>query len=569
MKFPSRRSTVYSTKGMVALLQPLANAAGLEILDLGGNCVDAAIAALAALCVTEPSSTGIGGDCFAIFYKDGEIMGLNGTGRAAKDIDIDYVKSKLGADAKRIPYESVFAVTVPGAIAGWYDAYESWGSGKVTFEQILAPAIRLARDGFVVHEIAANLWQREVGKLQRQNEPNAPNPFLIDGKAPREGDLVYNEEVAVTLEKIAKHGKLAFYTGEIAEAIVNAVQAKGHKLTLEDLANHKSTFVDPVGLDFKGKKVWEIPPNGHGLVAQLALGVIQELQRQGKINMHNMEHNSAEYLHVLIEACKLAFHDSEEYVCDMEFHKIPVTALLSPEYLGRRAEMLSASQPGSDYTFGVPDPKYKSDTVYLSVADKDGNACSFINSVFEGFGTGIVVGNKGFCLHNRGAGFNLTKGAPNHLEGLKRPYHTIIPGLITNDDGSLYALFGNMGGFAQPVCHVQHVMNMLVFGMTPQQLIDLPRFVLESDYDAKTDRGRGSHGPIHTTGTVVALEEGIPEETIKQLQEMGHKTINPQGYNRSLFGRAQIITKTKTKDGRFVYAGGLDLRADGAVVAQV
>ncbi|CAN3474820.1 hypothetical protein DICA0_B09340 [Diutina catenulata] len=572
MKFPSRRSTVYSTKGMVCSTQPLANAAGLEVLDLGGNCVDAAIAVSAALCITEPMSTGIGGDCFAIYYKDGKVQGLNGTGRAAKDLTIDYVREKLGdANAKRIPIDSVFAITVPGAIAGWADAHEMWGSGKVSFEQILAPAIRLAEEGFVVHEICANMWESCGDKLKKKNPKHeGKNPHLPGGKVPREGQIVKNAEVAATLTAIAKGGKDAFYKGEVAETIVSTVQALGHKMTLDDLANHTSTFVDPIKVEFRNHHLWEIPPNGSGLVAQIALGIVQELHKSGKINLDKIEHNSVEYLHALIEACKLGFHDSEEYVSDMEFHKIPVKELLSPAYLAKRAALIDTKKRLSkdDLCHGVPDYKHRSDTVYMTVADKDGNACSFINSVFYGFGSGILAGDKGFCLHNRGGNFNLNPGAINSLEGGKRPYHTILPALITEVSGDLFASFGNMGGFAQPVCQVQHCLNLLVFGMTPQQSIDSPRFVLEPDMSTE-DRGKGSHGPIHTRDTHVALEEGISQEVIAGLEKLGHKTTNPKGYERGQLGRAQIIKKQTNPDGSFVFAGGSDLRGDGAAVAQV
>lgn len=565
IKFSSRRSTVYSTGGIICSSQTLANAAGLTVLQQGGNCVDAAIAVSAALCVTEPSSTGIGGDMFALYYKSGDhpqVYGINGTGRAAAKISIDYVKQKLGNEVKRIPFTSVFAITVPGAIAGWYDAFEKWGSKKVSFEQILTPAIELAENGFPVGEISSNLWANELQKLQ-QNV--GENPFLFDNKTPKEGDLVYNKQVANTLKLIGKHGKDVFYEGEIAEAIISKTSSKDHKLSMEDLKNHTSTFVDPIKLNFQDYYIWEIPPNGHGLVALLALGIIQELHNEGKIDLYKLQHNSQEYFHLLIEACKLAFHDAEEYVTDVEFHKLPIDDLLDSKYLSTRAKLFDPSKvlDSSKITHGVPDPKFKSDTVYLTVADSNGDACSFINSVYEGFGTGILVDGYGFCLHNRGSNFNLTEGIANSLQGGKRPYHTIIPGLITNKDGSLFASFGNMGGFAQPVCHVQHVLNLIVFKMTPQQSVDSPRFVLDSDFDPKTDKGRGANSPIHTAVTFVALEEGIDQNVVEGLKQMGHHIKYVTGYKRSLFGRAQIIKKVSKGD-KFVYAGGSDPRADGA-----
>lgn len=568
-RFNSRRSTVYSTKGIVSSPQFLANSAGVKILELGGNCVDAAIAVSAALCITEPASTGIGGDCFALYFKstDGkvvEVLGLNGSGRSAKDLCIQDVYDLYG-DVVRIPSNSPLAITVPGAVAGWQDAYEKWGSKNVTFAQILQPAIELAEDGYPLAEISSKLWQEKEDKLLQQNPGFAENPFLINGKTPSEGDLVYNKSVAETLKLIAKDGKRAFYEGPVAKAIVDTVGERSHKLTLADLKDHKSEFVVPIKYNFQGRDVWEIPPNGHGIVALLALGIIQELHNSKVIDLHTLKHNSVEYLHILVEALKIAFYDSDEYVTD--FKHIPVEDLLSSEYLLTRAKLFHKDKVIDGHTMkhGVPDPKYKSDTVYLTVSDASGEACSFINSVFSSFGTGIVVKDHGFCLQNRGSAFNLIPGSSNSLEGGKRPYHTIIPAMITNNDGSLYASFGNMGGYGQPSSHVQHVLNLTLFNMTPQQLTDSPRFVLGPG-DPATDRGRGANGPVCTPITMVYLEEGISDEIVAGLSNLGHATESVHGYERSMFGRAQIIKKEFQGD-RFVYSGGSDLRGDGASVA--
>lgn len=581
MKFPSRRSTVYSTKGIVASTQPLANQAGVSILEKGGNCVDAAIAVSAALAITEPGSTGIGGDCFVLYYKlqdksdpkSGKVLGLNGSGRSAQKVtpqDI-WQEHNDGKPMKRIPYESVFSVTVPGATAAWYDAYEKWGSGNVNFEDILQPAIQLAEQGFPVSEIAGHMWRGCIEKLINQNVLVKNNPFVIDGKrGPNEGELVKNLPVAKCLKLIGKDGKKAFYDGPIAEAILRTTNSRNHMFTLDDFKTHTSTSVEPIKLNFQNYNVWEIPPNGHGLVALIALGIIQELHNLGKINLYKLEHNSAEYLHILIEACKLGFYDSDEYTADPSFRDIPIKDLLSPEYLKTRSELIDMTKiiDSDVITHGVPDPKFKTDTVYLTVSDSNGEVCSFINSVYEGFGSGILVEEYGFCLQSRGCNFNLTPGLANCLEGGKRPYHTIIPGMITNTDGSLYAGFGNMGGFAQPVCHVQHVINMTIFGMTPQQLIDAPRFVLNSDNDKSTDRGRGAEGPVHTPITIVQLEEGIDTDVVEQLKQTGHTVQVLSGYARGTFGRAQII-KNVSQNGQLIYAGGSDPRGDGAATALI
>ncbi|CAK9441268.1 uncharacterized protein LODBEIA_P51370 [Lodderomyces beijingensis] len=581
LKFVSRRSTVYSHKGMVASTQPLANSVGLKILNMGGNCVDAAIAVSAALCVSEPASTGIGGDCFALYFKlddkqknkaagSGKVLGLNGCGRAAKAVTPQDVWNEHndGHPMSRIPYTSAFSVTVPGAIAGWYDAFETWGSGNVSFADILQPAVTLAEEGFPVSELSAKAWRNSIAKLKKQNPDAKVNPFILEGeRGPNEGEFVKNLPVAECLKLISREGKKAFYEGPVAEAILETTSKRNHKLAKEDFKNHTSTIVEPIKLDFQDHKVWEIPPNGHGLVALLALGLIQELHNEGKINLRELKHNSPEYLHVLIEACKLGFHDSDEYVTDPTFKELPVTALLHPHYLKTRAKHFDKSKiiDGETMTHGVPDPKYKSDTVYFSVTDSNGEACSFINSVYEGFGSGILVEKYGFCLHNRGSNFNLTPGLSNCLEGGKRPYHTIIPGMITNKDDSLYAAFGNMGGFAQPVCHVQHVLNMVVFGMTPQQSLDSPRFVLNSDNDNPKDRGRGADGPVRTPVTIVQIEEGVGEETIQQLKHLGHTVEVLKGYARQTVGRGQIIRKESCGE-QLVFAGGSDMRGDGAAV---
>lgn len=573
IKFNSRRSTVYSTKGMVVSSQALANHAGIKILSKGGNCVDAAIAVSATLCVVEPGSTGIGGDCFSLYYKreTKEVHGMNGTGRSAKNLTIQNICDRYnnGQPMKRIPPESVLTVNVPGAVAGWVDSYEKWGSKNVTLEEILEPAISLAEDGFPVCEIACLLWKSAEDKLKKQNpDPKLiENMFLFGNAAPNEGDFVTNKPLAKAFRAIAKGGKEGFYQGPVAEAIIRETSSRDHKLDLKDLATHTSTVVDPINTKFEDYKVWEIPPNGQGLVALLSLGIIQQLHKSGKIDLYKLKHNSAEYLHVLIEASKIAFYDSDEYVTDPEFSKIPLDDLLSEAYLKKRAELFSMDKilDSSVIEHGVPNPRYKSDTVYLAVTDSNGDACSFINSVYDDFGSGIAVPDYGFCLHNRGANFNLTPDLKNCFEGGKRPYHTIIPSLITNSkDDSLFAAFGNMGGYMQPVGQVQHVLNLCVFGFTPQQLIDLPRFCLNATKDRiDSDRGKGSDGPVSTAVTEVALEDGIDPNVVEELSKLGHTTKVVTGHDRKMFGRAQII-KDISKDGQLIYAAGSDLRGDGA-----
>lgn len=571
LPFNSRRSAVYSTRGVVASSQPAATAAGVKVLELGGNCVEAAVAVSACLCVLEPPSTGIGGDCFALYYEraKGKVHGLNGSGRSAEAVEIDDVLQSLGdPHAKRIPQTNVFSITVPGAIAGWVDAIDLWGSGKVSLEQVLAPAIELAENGFVVHEIAANIWGGCKDKLAAQNPNLKDHPFLdAQGRTPNEGEIQYNPAVARAFKLVAEKGKRGFYEGAIAEAIVKTTTARGHKLSLRDLSSHTSSFYDPISIAFEGKRVWEIAPNGQGLVALIALGLIQLLHSSGQVDLYSLQHNSVEYLHLLIEACKLGFYDSDEYVSDPAFGEAPLRELLHSDYLNQRLRLFAKDLilDGNVITHGVPNPLNKSDTVYFTVADSNGDACSFINSVYEGFGSAIVVPEFGFCLQNRGANFNLVKGSKNSLQPRKRPYHTIIPSMITNaDDDLLYAAFGNMGGYMQPVGHVQHVLNMAIFGMNPQQLVDQPRFCLMPDPKGK-DHGRGADGPVSTPVTVVAMEEGIDQAVVDGLQKLGHQVKVVSDHRRGLFGRAQII-KDVSKGGKLVYSAGSDPRGDGAAV---
>lgn len=569
--FNSRRSTVYSTKGVACSSQPLASAAAIQVLSKGGNAVDAAIAASAVLTVTEPASTGIGGDCFALFHDNATktVRGLNGCGRAAQNLSIDYVREVEGL-VSRIPNRSVLSITVPGAIAGWVDALEAWGLKKVSLKEVLEPAIELAENGFGVHEILADLWRKSEEKLRTQNPQIdvKDHPLLVDGRAPKAGDFFTNKRFAETLRLVAQHGKSAFYEGPIADAIIATTTERGHKLTPEDLKNHTSTFVDPISVDILGHRVHEIPPNGQGLVVLIALGILRELHNSGKVDLFSLKHNSKEYLHLLIEVLKIAFHDGDNYVADPAFDHVPVEEVLGKQRLAQRAALFDPNKTlDLDTIDRVPDAKNRSDTVYLTVADPKGNVCSFINSVYYGFGSGIVVEDYGFALTNRGANFNLTPGANNALQGGKRPYHTIIPALVTDTSGEFRISYGNMGGFIQPVGHVMHFLNLVVFQLTPQQSIDLPRFALVSAPDAP-DHGIGGGGPVSSTATIVKVEDGIDPEVVEELKKLGHTTTWVRGYARAAFGRAQII-KSELKNGKLLYAAGSDLRGDGMAVPYV
>ena len=592
-KFNSRRSTVYSTKGVVSSSQPLANAAGIKILEKGGNAIDAAVAVAAALTVTETPSTDLGGDAYAIFYKaeDQKAYGLNGTGRSASRLSVDYIKENKPEDIinNRLSSESIFTVNVPGVVAGWYDAVEKWGSGKVTFAEILQPSIDLCENGYPISEISAHLVSNSEKRLKKVNGEKSeefqkkelglflPNEGLT---GPNQGQLIKNQYKAETFKLLAKHGKDGFYKGEVAESIVKEVQSRGGLITLEDLANHTSTFVDPISYEFLGKKLWEIPPNGSGIIALLSLGLIKTLAEKGNINLSELKHNSVEYLHLVIETLKLSFKDSEEYVSDSDHllkkfgidQNETIEQLLSPKYFEERSKSFKTDSVlnNEDLQVGeIPNRIFKSDTVYFTVTDSEGNAASFINSVFMNYGSGILVPERGFFLQNRGANFSLNSDSKNVLEGGKRSYHTIIPGLITTPLGDgkeeLYASYGIMGGYNQPQAHVQVYLNLLLFGLDPQEALDAPRITLLPHPDlGHTDKGHGAHGPVSRAVTEVNLEEGIDPEVVEGLKKLGHHVKVVTGYERKAFGRGQIIRKEPGEG--LIYSAGSDQRADGAAV---
>lgn len=586
----SRRSTVYSTSGMVSSTQPLANSAGIRILEKGGNCVEACVAISACLSILEPASTGIGGDCFALFFKesDKKVYGMNGTGRSASKLNVSWLKENHPdhiLDNHRFKPDSVFKVTVPGAIAGWFDAIEKWGSGKVSFAEVLEPAIELAEKGFPVSQISSKLWADSQAKLLKENakdknlETFLPNENI--SKAPHKGQFMKNVDVAKTLKIIAANGKDGFYKGEVAKAIVDELNKRGHVLSTSDLENHKSTFVEPINYEFLNHKLWEIPPNGSGIIALMTLGLIKNLEKSGEIELKDLKHNSIEYLHTIIECLKISFKESEEYVNDYDHYKkktgidqnnvVPV--VLGDEYLSGRAKEFKKDKVIENGKLVVPNPMFKSDTVYFNATDSEGNACSFINSVYENFGSGIIVPDYGFALQNRGGNFSLNPAAKNCLEGGKRPYHTIIPGMITYSGAELpneelYATYGIMGGYNQPQAHVQVYLNMLLFGMDPQEALDSPRISMFAHPEKKhTDKGFGADGPASNDITCIGVEDGIDPAVIQGLEKLGHVVKVISGNDRKLMGRGQIIRKeSKPEDNFLVYSAGSDLRGDGASV---
>ncbi|KAF8521513.1 gamma-glutamyltranspeptidase [Gautieria morchelliformis] len=570
--FASRRSVVYGTKGMVSCSQPLACEAGLEILQKGGNAVDAAVATSVALNVTEPSCCGIGGDAFCLFYdtKAKTVKALNGSGHSPQKLNIDHVRSR-GVTGLSIPVTDLNSVTVPGAAAAWVDAVEKFGSGKVSLAEIFAPAIRLAEEGVPVSEIHSYAWQRSE-TLIKNASPDAGS-MLLNGKAPLPGQVMTFPDLAKTFRRVAQHGKDGFYKGPVAEAIVELIQNKGGVMELEDLAKHQTTFVEPIKYTYAGDvTVYECPPNGQGITALLALGILDALESGGKIkSILETEHNSVEYLHILVEVLRLAFADSRYYVTDPEVMHVPVAELLSKEYLAKRATVFNPERATPNIQHGYP--VQSSDTVYFTVTDQMGNACSFIQSNYAGFGTAAIPRGTGFTLQNRGSGFTLQEGHPNQLKGGKRPYHTIIPAMALRGD-ELFMSYGVMGGFMQPQGHVQVLLNLLR-GWTPQAALDAPRFCIstaipDADIKAKTEEdssnAQDSAGDINSE---VYFEEGISPEKISKLREMGHDAYLLTGAKRGLFGRGQIIQKLPNQTGRLVWAAGSDPRGDGHAVPQI
>jgi gamma-glutamyltranspeptidase / glutathione hydrolase len=490
------RSIVRAEHGMVASSQPLASQVGLEVLKRGGNAVDAAIAMAAVLNVTEPMMTGVGGDMFALVYwaKTGELKGLNASGRAPRALNLDYFAKK---GIKTMPLTGMEPITVPGAFDGWVTLLEKYGTMKLP--DLLAPAIEYAEKGFPVMEKAARDWEASADKLRKT--PAAASNYLVDGRAPRAGEMFRQKNLARTLRTLARGGRDAFYKGEIGRAIVDYCQKNGGFLSMQDLAEHKSDWVEPIATDYRGYKVYECPPSGQGLTALLTLNILEGF------DLASMNTRPDLYYHTLIEATKLAFADRNKYIADPAFAKVPVARLLSKEYAAGRRALISP-----DRAIEAPEPGVvvnESDTTYFTVIDKDRNAVSFINSLFEEFGSGIVAGDTGIVLHDRGSGFSLDPKHANRLEPGKRPFHTIIPAMVLKD-GKLFMSFGVMGGAIQPQGHIQVLANFIDLGMNLQQAIEAPRF-------------------RYVAGNRVILEDAMTEPIIKSLIDKGHQRASQSG----------------------------------------
>ena len=531
--FESRRSPVLARRGIVAATQPLAAQAGLGVLQAGGNAADAAVATAAALAVVEPMSTGIGGDCFALFYDAarGTVEALNGSGRAPSGLTLDVVRAS-GETGRAIGPGSVHAVTVPGTAAGWADAVARWGRRDLA--SALAPAIQLAEDGFAVTPVIAHQWADAADQFDGDGGGLLPN-----GSPPRAGSVFRNPDFAAVLREVASDGPAALYEGRIGAAIVAAVAARGGLLSPADLAAHRSTFEAPISTTYRSLRVHEPGPNGQGLVALLALNILDGFDPA------EVSGGSAAALHLQIEALRLAFADGRRFIADPATPGgVPVAELLSPEYAASRRALID---PARRIEVAPGEPVAASDTVYLSVVDGEGNACSFINSTYGAFGTGIVPAGCGFALQNRGAGFTLEAGHPNVVAPGKRPYHTIIPALSTRPDGSLHACFGVMGGWNQPQGQVQVLSRLADAGLDPQAALDAPRFSIFED---------PPDGPV-------LAEPGLGEAALSGLEARGHPVERLEPTRRlSALGRGQVIVQGE--DG--VLWGGSDPRSDGCAV---
>ncbi len=521
----SGRSTVYAPNGIVATSQPLATSAGLEIMQTGGNAIDAAVSAAAVLNLTEPHMTGMGGDMFAILWSEQEqrLVGMNSAGPAGTMMTREEIIRRGHDD---VPGSGPESVTVPGALAGWAALIDRYG--KLTLAEVLQPAIRLAEEGFPVSPIIASDWSGQVGKLSR--DAGATGTFLIDGtRSPEAGEWFQNPELASSFRQIAEHGPSVFYDGALGRHLVDGLHDLGGFLTYDDLKKVRVEWVEPVGVEYGDYKLYELPPPGQGVAALQMLRLLED------IDLKSMGHNSAEYLHHLIEAKKIAYADLAGHIGDPDYMRISVEDLLTDEYIDARRPLLDPTvaaervEPGEAFT--------ESETIYLAVADKDGNMVSFINSVFGYFGSGVSVPGTGFILQNRGAGFTLEEEHPNTVAPGKRPFHTLVPAFatkITPEGEEPWMAFGVMGGGMQPQGHVQVFLNMILFGMDPQEANDAARFQ-------------------HNRGRRVSFEAPIHEEVRKRLGALGHEVESG-----SAFGGSQMVVKL----GRG-WAASSDVRKDG------
>lgn len=530
------RSEVLARNGMVASSHPLATQVGLDILKAGGNAVDAAIAVNAMLGLVEPTGAGIGGDLFAIVWdaKSGRLHGLNASGRSPKSLSLRWF---LDNGYERIPSHGPLSVTVPGCVDGWFALHGRFG--RLPMSRILAPTIEYARSGHPVAQTVAYYWARSVPMLSRF--PGFAEQMTIAGRAPREGEIWRNPNLARTLETIARGGRDAFYQGPIARTIADYIQANGGLLAYEDLAAHRSEWTEPVSTRYRDVEVWELVPNTQGIAALQMLNILEQFD----IARHGF--GSPEHVHLFVEAKKLAFEDRAKYYADPEFARVPVAELIDKDYGRRRAARIDPQRAARQVAAGDPVLR-EGDTVYLTVADRDGNMVSLIQSNFRGMGSGMTPPGLGFVLQDRGELFALDPAHANAYAPGKRPFHTIIPAFITRD-GKPWVSFGVMGGDMQPQGHVQIVMNLVDFGMNLQEAGDAPRI-----YHSGSSTPTGE--PMDADGGTVHLESGFPYQTVRALMERGHRVAWAHGP----YGGYQAILREPDTG---VLRGASESRKDG------
>ena len=549
-QFFETRSPVVATHGVAATAQPLASQVAIDILKKGGNAVDAAIAANAALGLMEPVANGLGGDLFAIIWdpKTQKLYGLNASGRAPKGQSLAQLKERLHG-AKEIPPVGPLPVSVPGAADGWFEMHKRFG--KLPMRDILAPAIDYAQNGFPLTEVIAYYWDLNMRKLEEAHRAglfkafdNARATYLVDGHAPREGEVFKNPDLAKTLKLLARDGRDAFYKGPIARTIDAYMKRIGGPLRYEDLASHHSEWVQPLSVNYRGYDVWELPPNGQGIAALQMLNILEGFDMKAAGFM------SAKSLHLQIAAKRLAFEDRAKFYADPDFVHVPVKQLLSKEYAAKRRALIDPDKAMVDVGPGDPKAIEQGDTTYLTVADKDGMMVSLIQSNYRGMGSGLVPDGLGFMLQNRGQLFSLHEGDANVYAPGKRPFHTIIPAFVTRD-GKPWMSFGLMGGAMQPQGHVQIIVNMIDYGLNVQAAGDAARW--RHDGSAQpTGAPRRGVGVVH-------LENGVPQETRDALKAMGY-VLGPSDGG---FGGYQAI-RVNPETG--VYSAASEMRKDGEAI---
>jgi gamma-glutamyltranspeptidase/glutathione hydrolase len=528
------RSMVVTRYGIVAAESPLAAQVGATILAEGGNAVDAAIATNAMMGLVAPMSNGIGGDLFAIVYdaKSDKLYGLNASGWAPAGLTIEFLRSK---GMKTMPYQGIHSVTVPGAVDGWAKLQQRFGT--LPLQELLDPTIHYAEEGFPVAEQVSALWAGEEKLLK--SEPAAAQTYLIEGHTPRLGEVFRNPNLARSLRAIAEQGRDAFYKGDIARLILDCSRQRGGTLAADDLAAFSSEWVESISTTYRGWTVYEIPPNGQGIAALMMLNIMENFP------LASYRHNTAQALHVMIEAKKLAYADMLRYVADQRFAKTPVQGMLDKKYALSRSKLIDTTKANCDVQAGKP-PAPGDDTIYLSVVDKDGNMVSLIQSNYENFGSGIVPEGAGFVLQNRGALFTLDPQHPNALAGHKRPLHTIIPAFMTKDD--IKIAFGIMGGWNQAQAHAQFVANVVDFGMNIQSAIEAARF-RKSTFE----------------GCDLQIEARVPASVRAQLESMGHKLAVCGDFSPVMGGGQAVMRDFSTG----VNFGGSDPRKDGAAIPEL